>query len=142
VSPIDSLGEGIHNTFQHWGMALLDRTGKKIDKQQDDSLKYLPRITTSRRRSPDRAAPNRMRFSSEEIKAIHSLGDTSSLPVHSTVRLVSGRHGIVFRPSQPDPNAYEDTPLANLLGESIQLGHRIGECNFELRTKPIGRETR
>jgi hypothetical protein len=31
-----------------------------------------------------------------------------------------------------DPNAYEDTLIANLLGGSIQLGHRIGECNFEL----------
>jgi hypothetical protein len=34
-----------------------------------------------------------------------------------------------------DPNAYEDTLLANLLGGSIQLGHRIGECNFELLRK-------
>jgi hypothetical protein len=31
-----------------------------------------------------------------------------------------------------DPNAFEDTLLANLLGGSIQLGHRIGECNFDL----------
>jgi hypothetical protein len=31
-----------------------------------------------------------------------------------------------------DPNALEDTLVANLLGGSIQLGHRIGECNFDL----------
>jgi hypothetical protein len=31
-----------------------------------------------------------------------------------------------------DPNAFEDTLIANLLGGSIQLGHRIGECNFDL----------
>jgi len=31
-----------------------------------------------------------------------------------------------------DPNAFEDTLVANLLGGSIQLGHRIGECNFDL----------
>lgn len=31
-----------------------------------------------------------------------------------------------------DPNAYEDVLLANLLGGEIQLGHKIGECNFEL----------
>jgi hypothetical protein len=31
-----------------------------------------------------------------------------------------------------DPNAFEDTLIANLLGGSIQLGHRIGECNFAL----------
>jgi hypothetical protein len=34
-----------------------------------------------------------------------------------------------------DPNAFEDTLLANLLGGSIQLGHRIGECNFDLLKK-------
>jgi hypothetical protein len=34
-----------------------------------------------------------------------------------------------------DPNAYEDVLLANLLGGEIQLGHRIGECNFELVRK-------
>jgi hypothetical protein len=34
-----------------------------------------------------------------------------------------------------DPNAYEDVLLANLLGGEIQLGHRIGECNFELLRK-------
>jgi hypothetical protein len=31
-----------------------------------------------------------------------------------------------------DPNAYEDMLLANLLGGEIQLGHRIGQCDFEL----------
>jgi hypothetical protein len=31
-----------------------------------------------------------------------------------------------------DPNAFEDTLIANLLGGSIQLGHRVGECNFDL----------
>jgi hypothetical protein len=31
-----------------------------------------------------------------------------------------------------DPNAFEDVLLANLLGGEIQLGHRIGECNFNL----------
>jgi hypothetical protein len=31
-----------------------------------------------------------------------------------------------------DPNAFEDVLLANLLGGEIQLGHRIGECNFDL----------
>lgn len=31
-----------------------------------------------------------------------------------------------------DPNAFEDVLLANLLGGEIQLGHRIGECNFAL----------
>jgi hypothetical protein len=31
-----------------------------------------------------------------------------------------------------DPNAFEDVLMANLLGGEIQLGHRIGECNFEL----------
>jgi len=34
-----------------------------------------------------------------------------------------------------DPNAYEDVLLANLLGGEIQLGHRVGECNFELLRK-------
>jgi len=34
-----------------------------------------------------------------------------------------------------DPNAYEDTLLANLLGGEIQLGHKIGECNFDLLKK-------
>jgi len=34
-----------------------------------------------------------------------------------------------------DPNAYEDVLLANLLGGEIQLGHRIGECNFALVRK-------
>jgi hypothetical protein len=34
-----------------------------------------------------------------------------------------------------DPNAFEDVLLANLLGGSIQLGHRLGECNFELLKK-------
>jgi hypothetical protein len=31
-----------------------------------------------------------------------------------------------------DANAFEDVLLANLLGGEIQLGHRIGECNFDL----------
>ena len=34
-----------------------------------------------------------------------------------------------------DPNAFEDVLLANLLGGEIQLGHRIGECNFNLVRK-------
>ena len=34
-----------------------------------------------------------------------------------------------------DPNAEEDTLIANLLGGEIQLGHRIGECNFDLLAK-------
>jgi len=34
-----------------------------------------------------------------------------------------------------DPNAWEDVLLANLLGGEIQLGHRIGECNFGLVQK-------
>jgi hypothetical protein len=34
-----------------------------------------------------------------------------------------------------DPNAHEDVLLANLLGGELQLGHRIGECNFELVRK-------
>ena len=34
-----------------------------------------------------------------------------------------------------DPNAFEDVVLANLLGGEIQLGHRIGECNFDLVRK-------
>ena len=34
-----------------------------------------------------------------------------------------------------DPNAYEEVLVANLLGGEIQLGHRIGECNFELVRK-------
>ena len=34
-----------------------------------------------------------------------------------------------------DPNAFEDVLLANLLGGEIQLGHRIGECNFDLVRK-------
>lgn len=34
-----------------------------------------------------------------------------------------------------DPNAFEDVLLANLLGGEIQLGHRIGECNFDLVKK-------
>jgi hypothetical protein len=34
-----------------------------------------------------------------------------------------------------DPNAYENVLLANLLGGEIQLGHRIGECNFALVRK-------
>jgi len=31
-----------------------------------------------------------------------------------------------------DPNAFEDVLMANLAGGEIQLGHRIGECNFAL----------
>jgi len=31
-----------------------------------------------------------------------------------------------------DPNAFEDVLVADLLGGSIQLGHRIGECNYPL----------
>ena len=34
-----------------------------------------------------------------------------------------------------DPNAYEDVLLANLTGGSVQLGHRIGECDFDLLRK-------
>jgi len=34
-----------------------------------------------------------------------------------------------------DPNAWEDLLLANLLGGEIQLGHRIGEANFDLIRK-------
>jgi hypothetical protein len=34
-----------------------------------------------------------------------------------------------------DPNAFEDVLMANLVGGEIQLGHRIGECNFELVKK-------
>jgi hypothetical protein len=34
-----------------------------------------------------------------------------------------------------DPNAFEDVLLANLIGGEIQLGHRIGECDFELVKK-------
>jgi hypothetical protein len=34
-----------------------------------------------------------------------------------------------------DPNAFEDVLLANLLGGEIQLGHRIGECDFDLLKK-------
>lgn len=34
-----------------------------------------------------------------------------------------------------DPNAFEDVLIANLVGGEIQLGHRIGECNFELVKK-------
>jgi hypothetical protein len=34
-----------------------------------------------------------------------------------------------------DPNAFEDVLMANLLGGEIQLGHRIGECNFDLVRK-------
>ncbi len=34
-----------------------------------------------------------------------------------------------------DANAFEDVLMANLLGGEIQLGHRIGECNFELVRK-------
>jgi hypothetical protein len=34
-----------------------------------------------------------------------------------------------------DANAYEDILLANLLGGSIELGHRIGECDFDLVRK-------
>ena len=34
-----------------------------------------------------------------------------------------------------DPNAFEDVLLANLLGGEIQLGHRIGECDFDLLRK-------
>jgi hypothetical protein len=34
-----------------------------------------------------------------------------------------------------DANAFEDVLLANLLGGEIQLGHKIGECNFDLVRK-------
>lgn len=34
-----------------------------------------------------------------------------------------------------DPNAFEDVMLANLLGGSIQLGHRLGEVNYDLLSK-------
>jgi hypothetical protein len=34
-----------------------------------------------------------------------------------------------------DPNAFEDLLLANLMGGSIELGHRIGEANWELLKK-------
>jgi hypothetical protein len=34
-----------------------------------------------------------------------------------------------------DPNAFEDVLIANMMGGEIQLGHRIGECNFDLVRK-------
>jgi hypothetical protein len=34
-----------------------------------------------------------------------------------------------------DPNAWEDVLIANLLGGEIQLGHRIGHCDFDLVRK-------
>ncbi len=34
-----------------------------------------------------------------------------------------------------DPNAEEDILLANLLGGSVQLGHRMGQCDFDLVAK-------
>jgi hypothetical protein len=34
-----------------------------------------------------------------------------------------------------DPNAWEDVWMANMMGGEIQLGHRIGECNFDLLRK-------
>jgi hypothetical protein len=34
-----------------------------------------------------------------------------------------------------DPNAWEDLLIANLLGGEIQLGHRIGECDFDMVQK-------
>lgn len=34
-----------------------------------------------------------------------------------------------------DPNAFEDILIANMMGGEIQLGHRIGECNFDLVRK-------
>jgi hypothetical protein len=37
--------------------------------------------------------------------------------------------------TQGDPNAWEDLLVANLAGGEIQLGHRIGECNFDLVRK-------
>jgi hypothetical protein len=37
--------------------------------------------------------------------------------------------------TRADPNAFEDMLLANLIGGEIQLGHRIGECDFELVKK-------
>lgn len=37
--------------------------------------------------------------------------------------------------TEGDPNAWEDILMANLTGGEIQLGHRIGECNFELVRK-------
>ena len=37
--------------------------------------------------------------------------------------------------TRADANAFEDVLLANLLGGEIQLGHRIGECNFDLVRK-------
>ncbi len=37
--------------------------------------------------------------------------------------------------TEGDPNAWEDIVMANLAGGEIQLGHRIGECNFDLVRK-------
>ncbi len=37
--------------------------------------------------------------------------------------------------TEGDPNAWEDILMANLAGGEIQLGHRIGECNFDLVRK-------
>jgi hypothetical protein len=37
--------------------------------------------------------------------------------------------------TQGDPNAWEDMLVANLAGGEIQLGHRMGECNFDLVRK-------
>jgi hypothetical protein len=37
--------------------------------------------------------------------------------------------------TEADAHAFEDVLLANLLGGEIQLGHRIGECNFDLVRK-------
>jgi hypothetical protein len=34
-----------------------------------------------------------------------------------------------------DPNAWEDVLIANLMGGEIQLGHKIGEANFDLLRK-------
>jgi hypothetical protein len=37
--------------------------------------------------------------------------------------------------SGADPNGFEDVLLANLMGGSIELGHRIGEANWDLLKK-------
>jgi hypothetical protein len=52
--------------------------------------------------------------------------------VYGSVGLWPSRDNIQ---TKADPNAFEDTLIANLLGGEIQLGHRIGECDFGLVRK-------
>lgn len=72
----------------------------------------------------------------------HHVGDRNEAMVWNHLLFTSAFYGAVgIWPSRDniqsaaDPNAFEDVLLANLMGGSMELGHRIGEANWDLLKK-------